>query len=192
MFFYITVWCCLSLLLQIHQVLPFLSQTLAFPSIPAVSHLTSQPTLITSPPPRGSYFLIGRPSRYSIPEINSPPLCYSYYLGVLELAWPSKQTLYSHPPTSSRPYQWSYITAGHGRCPRAGEVNNGQDRMMKRCKCVAGGAPLQPGLFQVAVLSYSVCVHVKVFPCCQTATQPFSPFIPAQTSTLQSPASRGK
>lgn len=59
------------------------------------SDLTSQPTLITSPPPKGSYFLIARPSCSGIPEINSPPLCYSYYLGVLELAWPSKRTLYS-------------------------------------------------------------------------------------------------
>lgn len=65
------------------------------PSIPSVSHLSSQPALITSPPPRGSYFLIAGPSCSGIPEINSPPLCYSYYLGVLELACPSKRTLYS-------------------------------------------------------------------------------------------------
>lgn len=64
-------------------------------SIPPATHVSSQPTLITSPPPKGSYFLIARPSCSGIPEINSPPLCYSYYLGVLELAWPSKQTLYA-------------------------------------------------------------------------------------------------
>lgn len=102
------------------------------PSHQPVSHVTTQPTLITSPPPKGSYFLIARPSCSGIPEINSPPLCYSYYLGVLELAWPSKQTLYSafffffSSQPSLRPYQWSYITAGHGTCPRAAEVNNGQ------------------------------------------------------------------
>lgn len=64
-------------------------------SVHPSSHLTSQPTLITSPPPKGSYFLIAGPSCSSIPQINSPPLCYSYYLGVLELARPSKQTLSS-------------------------------------------------------------------------------------------------
>lgn len=96
------------------------------PSIQSVSHLSSQPALITSPPPRGSYFLIAGPSCSGIPQINSPPLCYSYYLGVLELACPSKRTLYScasfptlpphpsPPPPPSRPYQWSYITGGHG------------------------------------------------------------------------------
>lgn len=47
------------------------------------------------PPPRGSYFLIALTSCFSIPQIKSPPLCYSYYLGLLELACPSKQTLYS-------------------------------------------------------------------------------------------------
>lgn len=107
----------------------FPTSTSIHPSSQPVSHLSSQPTLITSPPPKGSYFLIAWPSCSGIPEINSPPLCYSYYLGVLELAWPSKQTLYSvffsHTP-SSRPYQWSYITAVHGMCPRAAEVNNGQ------------------------------------------------------------------
>lgn len=107
----------------VHFPLPLL------PSIP-VSHLISQPSLITSPPPKGSYFLIAWPSCSGIPEINSPPLCYSYYLGVLELAWPSKQTctlpFFSHTP--SRPYLWSYITVGHGgeACPQATEVNNGQ------------------------------------------------------------------
>lgn len=71
------------------------TSTSIHPSSQPVSHLTSQPTLITSPPPKGSYFLIAWPSCSGIPEINSPPLCYSYYLGVLELACPSKQTLYS-------------------------------------------------------------------------------------------------
>lgn len=71
------------------------TSTSIHPTSQPVSHLTSQPTLITSPPPKGSYFLIARPSCSGIPEINFPPLCYSYYLGVLELAWPSKQTLYS-------------------------------------------------------------------------------------------------
>lgn len=97
--------------------------------LPATLSCTSQSSLITSPPPKGSHFLIARPSCSSIPQINSPPLCYSYYLGVLELAWPSKQTLYcvfffSHTP--SQPYQWSYITAEHGMCPWASEVTNGQ------------------------------------------------------------------
>lgn len=56
------------------------------PPIQPASHLPSQPTLITSPPPKESYFLIALLSCSGIPEINSPPLCYSYYLEVLELA----------------------------------------------------------------------------------------------------------
>lgn len=92
-----------------------LSSTSIHSTILQVSHLTSQPTLITSPPPKGSYFLIARPSCSGIPEINSPPLCYSYYLGVLELAWPSKQTLYSvfffsHPIPRPLPPQRTPLT----------------------------------------------------------------------------------
>lgn len=34
-------------------------------------------------------------------------------------------SLFSHTPFL-RPYQWSYITAVHGTCPRGAEVNNGQ------------------------------------------------------------------
>lgn len=107
----------------VHFPLPLL------PSIP-VSHLISQPSLITSPPPKGSYFLIAWPSCSGIPEINSPPLCYSYYLGVLELAWPSKQTLYSaffltHPLTTLS-VVIHYSRAWGEACPQAAEVNNGQ------------------------------------------------------------------
>lgn len=129
------------------------------PSHQPVSLVTSQPTLITSPPPRGSYFLIARPSCSGIPEINSLPLCYSYYLGVLELAWPSKQTLYSafffsQPP--SRPYQWSYITAGHGMCPRAAEVNNGQ---RYRAMCLTSKAPRDDEAMQMCGSRLSFGMH---------------------------------
>lgn len=100
------------------------------PTSQPVSHLTSQPTLITSPPPKGSYFLIAWPSCSGIPEINSPPLCYSYYLGVLELACPSKQTLYSAffltPPPPYDLISGHTLQPGTGTCPPAAEVNNGQ------------------------------------------------------------------
>lgn len=131
--------------------------TSCHPSLHPVSHLSSQPALITSPPPRGSYFLIARPSCSGIPEINSPPLCYSYYLGVLELACPSKRTLYSctsFPPSSAPPPPPApslttlsvviHYRRAWGTCPRAAEVSNGQrysaehadikdGGMMKRC-----------------------------------------------------------
>lgn len=90
------------------------------PASQSVSHLTSQPTLITSPPPKGSYFLIARPSCYSIPEINSPPLCYSYYLGVLELACPSKRTLYSAFFLTPPPHD---LISGHTLQPGTGRAH---------------------------------------------------------------------
>lgn len=114
----------LSLSLQTSHVRPPAPPPL-LSSIPPVS----RPTLITSPPPRGSYFLIAWPSCCSIPEIKSPALCYSYYLGLLELACPSKQTLYSaffltlprRDLISART-----LRPEHGTCPRAAEVSNGQ------------------------------------------------------------------
>lgn len=107
----------------------FLSPSTAFPPPPLpsvrptsqpVSHLTSQPTLITSPPPKGSYFLIAWPSCSGIPEINSPPLCYSYYLGVLELACPSKQTLYSAFFLTPPPHD---LISGHTLQPGMGRAH---------------------------------------------------------------------
>lgn len=50
--------------------------------------------------------------------------------------------LFSHTP-SSRPYQWSYIRAGHGTRPRAAEVNNGQRCPTSKTEGLRSDANLQ-------------------------------------------------